>query len=378
MFAFRRDRKRTLRFRAARRVVAAAAALALVFLSLLPAAPARAAVAEELASHVVPGLDPENTVVNLFDYDMGRLDESTGDLNRPLLETDEASVYEWWFGGKEGKNINSGRLLTFGTGMKSFMGYWNQGSGSSQGLFSYNNPGFPFMVAPTLSEGQPSLSDRTDPAGSVLVGYNGNPSVYKDAQRGEAGDGDRIFASAGARNVATGVQYLADHLGKYGDAAKVQQGNGSFEGGSLPDDLLSLGYLFDGSDQPGKTRYENVTGLFQLDDEGYYYYNMRRNFAEFTEDATEGSAGHFTLYDAPAVNGTNSVGGFFPFDPATEVFRVADGKLENAVAADNSKEHNLNHHLGMTVETVFRQPSGGTIGDNGAPMTFQFSGDDDV
>lgn len=60
MFAFRRDRKRTLRFRAARRVVAAAAALALVFLSLLPAAPARAAVAEELASHVVPGLDPEN------------------------------------------------------------------------------------------------------------------------------------------------------------------------------------------------------------------------------------------------------------------------------------------------------------------------------
>ncbi len=378
MFAFRRDRKRTLRFRAARRVVAAAAALALVFLSLLPAAPARAAVAEELASHVVPGLDPENTVVNLFDYDMGRLDESTGDLNRPLLETDEASVYEWWFGGKEGKNINSGRLLTFGTGMKSFMGYWNQGSGSSQGLFSYNNPGFPFMVAPTLSEGQPSLSDRTDPAGSVLVGYNGNPSVYKDAQRGEAGDGDRIFASAGARNVATGVQYLADHLGKYGDAAKVQQGNGSFEGGSLSDDLLSLGYLFDGSDQPGKTRYENVTGLFQLDDEGYYYYNMRRNFAEFTEDATEGSAGHFTLYDAPAVNGTNSVGGFFPFDPATEVFRVADGKLENAVAADNSKEHNLNHHLGMTVETVFRQPSGGTIGDNGAPMTFQFSGDDDV
>ena len=327
---------------------------------------------------MVPGLDPENTVVNLFDYDMGRLDESTGDLNRPLLETDEASVYEWWFGGKEGKNINSGRLLTFGTGMKSFMGYWNQGSGSSQGLFSYNNPGFPFMVAPTLSEGQPSLSDRTDPAGSVLVGYNGNPSVYKDAQRGEAGDGDRIFASAGARNVATGVQYLADHLGKYGDAAKVQQGNGSFEGGSLPDDLLSLGYLFDGSDQPGKTRYENVTGLFQLDDEGYYYYNMRRNFAEFTEDATEGSAGHFTLYDAPAVNGTNSVGGFFPFDPATEVFRVADGKLENAVAADNSKEHNLNHHLGMTVETVFRQPSGGTIGDNGAPMTFQFSGDDDV
>ena len=327
---------------------------------------------------MVPGLDPESTTVNLFDYDMGRLDESTGDLNRPLLETDEASVYEWWFGGKEGKNINSGRLLTFGTGMKSFMGYWNQGSGSSQGLFSYNNPGFPFMVAPTLSEGQPSLSDRTDPAGSVLVGYNGNPSVYKDAQRGEAGDGDRIFASAGARNVATGVQYLADHLGKYGDAAKVQQGNGSFEGGSLPDDLLSLGYLFDGSDQPGKTRYENVTGLFQLDDEGYYYYNMRRNFAEFTEDATEGSAGHFTLYDAPAVNGTNSVGGFFPFDPATEVFRVADGKLENAVAADNSKEHNLNHHLGMTVETVFRQPSGGTIGDNGAPMTFQFSGDDDV
>lgn len=52
----------------------------------------------------------------------------------------------------------------------------------------------------------------------------------------------------------------------------------------------SLRYLFDPEDgHPYKTSYTDVTGLFQLDSDGYYYYNMRKN-----------GDNHFILYDAPA------------------------------------------------------------------------------
>ena len=69
----------------------------------------------------------------------------------------------------------------------------------------------------------------------------------------------------------------------------------------------SLRYLFDpGTTTNGKESYQNVTGLFQVDEDGYYYYDARKNFAEFeassatTKDGTQ-SDGSFTLYDGPAV-----------------------------------------------------------------------------
>ena len=348
------------------------------------------------ADSVVPGLDPANTTVTLFDYDNGRTSDRTGDLNSPAGQ-DASSVYEWWFGGKDGNNINNGHLLTFGTGMNRHMGYWNQGSGSGQGLFAYNNPGFPFMVSSTLSEdGQLSLSERLNPVESVLTGYNGSPKVYQDAKKeGEKPQwgqlGDPIFPNAGAKNIANGVQYLAQHPGEYSNANSVQAGSPPYDSGTLPSEQLGLAYLFDDTEQPGKTTYKNVGGLFQLDGDGYYYYDMRKNYAEFTEKKSGDSAGHFTLYSKPAVTRTDGdePGCFFPFDKAEDVFEVQSGELVSTAQADNGEKlqseggdasgvHNLNHHLGMTVETSFRQPSGGTIGDNGDPMSFQFSGDDDV
>ena len=106
---------------------------------------------------------------------------------------------------------------------------------------------------------------------------------------------------------------------------------------------------------------------------------MRENFAEFSQDG----GNHFILYDAPATtrtDGDRSIGNFFPFNKGSEVFNGLDssGNLTSSVYCANNA---MNHHLGMTVEVAFRQPASGKIntGSKGQqPMTFQFSGDDDV
>ena len=49
---------------------------------------------------------------------------------------------------------------------------------------------------------------------------------------------------------------------------------------------------------PYKSSYTDVKGLFQLDSQGYYYYEMRRNFTEFSREG----GNHFILHGTPAVD----------------------------------------------------------------------------
>lgn len=76
----------------------------------------------------------------------------------------------------------------------------------------------------------------------------------------------------------------------------------------------------------GKAGYSDVKGLLQLDENGYYYYDSQKNFAEFNKESNA-----FTLYDAPGVTAnTNYVaddqkGQFFPFDTAGEIFKEQAG-----------------------------------------------------
>lgn len=173
----------------------------------------------------------------------------------------------------------------------------------------------------------------------------------------------------------------------------------------------SLSYLFDpDTTTDGKESYQNVTGLFQVDEDGYYYYDARKNFAEFeknsatTKDGAQ-SDGSFTLYDGPAVwrtdagwnettqnfDGDMSLGNFFPFDSAKKVFdsvQTVDksGNATNILSSSEditnvSNKVRANHYMGMTMQVDFTQPENGKLnmGTNGKqPMVFQFSGDDDV
>lgn len=136
----------------------------------------------------------------------------------------------------------------------------------------------------------------------------------------------------------------------------------------------SLAYLFDDTKVEGKKAYNNVEGLMQVDDDGYYYYDSTKNFASYDEKTNS-----MKLYDKPAVKESSSsskIGQFFPFDSASKVFNESSGQLvaDTGVRADSS---NVNHWFGLTMSTHFLHPADGKT-MRGQDITYEFSGDDDV
>lgn len=120
----------------------------------------------------------------------------------------------------------------------------------------------------------------------------------------------------------------------------------------------SLSYLFggDGSNRSYIDNYQNVTGLLQRDDDGYYYFDSSQNYARFNDRSNS-----FTLTGDPRT-GAASVPQFTPFD-------------------DRSKSDNYNYSFGMDISATFYMPEyEGEAGvlSNGEDMIFDFTGDDDV
>lgn len=144
----------------------------------------------------------------------------------------------------------------------------------------------------------------------------------------------------------------------------------------------SLGYLFDSSTQTGKISHMGVTGLLQVKG-GYYEYDSSQNYAAYNTNKNA-----FDVYNAAGVKqagaSPHTVGQFFPFDAADEVFKEESGKLvPNGITSQNvgNSQYNdnkpLNHYFGLSMSSRFVQPTGGKT-NAGNPMIFEFAGDDDV
>ena len=139
----------------------------------------------------------------------------------------------------------------------------------------------------------------------------------------------------------------------------------------------SLSYLFDTQDGDYKKAFSDVDGLLQVDGQGYYYYSSGEsngNFAQFNEDTKD-----FTLYNTWGVRkgGQSPNGQFFPFNTGEEVFQETGrgGITQNGITSTSSV---INHYFGLSMSTRFVQPDDGVIEGTETPMTYNFSGDDDV
>lgn len=355
---------------------------------------------EALIEHRVHGIQPDGVTVNLFDYDpeIGRDDND-------LLP--DGAKFENYSNG-----INEDALLLFGGSAMREAGFWNLGSGAGRpwGKANTNMKG---IVKSTLVDGYPYINlehardELSNPTKPIVEadGNWGDPNRQQmdianlnHAELTDAGVGEARALSEKLLN-ARGLAVTPDADGK--------------ETVSGPCEKASLQYLFDpDKSTEGKRSYKNITGLFQVDESGYYYYDARKNFAEFkkadtTSTTKDGmpSDGSFTLYDGPAVwrtdggynsvtdtfDGDNSLGNFFPFDSASKVFDCIQTKDKAGnttnILSSSEKITNVgnavraNHYMGMTVQADFTQPEDGKLSMGVAgkqPMVFQFSGDDDV
>ena len=140
-----------------------------------------------------------------------------------------------------------------------------------------------------------------------------------------------------------------------------------------------------------KTVYKDVNHLLQRNTQnGHLFFNSNDNYAYYDKDSGEfivydttypvinpdhhesgdtdfhhlDSNGEPTVYDSPKQEGFQI--GFFPFDEYDPTRRDP-----------NFNGNGYNHHFGMTMEAKFVNPSPENL-ENGEPVSFKYSGDDDM
>lgn len=236
-------------------------------------------------------------------------------------------------------------------------------AGSQLDLFDYR-----FNSSDTGFDYQPSFANGGINRNHALKFSDGVQSTMKPFNR-RAADG----------SLTQGI--VQSRLGSDGSPALSSAITGSSE---------SLGYLFNAEYSGGvnKRVYLSVSGLFQMDSTGRYSYDSSKNFASLfpaadADNPNRDAEGGYqaSLYSAPC---TDSVygGQFLPFNAVAGLPSSASGgcSVDIHTKGANTKQK-IRHWFGMHLNLDFTQPDNGTIlSADGIyrPMTFTFSGNDDV
>lgn len=328
----------------ARVVIAVAIAL---LASLLHASPAYAAPEDHIvyppASAGTGINNPANTTVDLFDYWITGQSDDDHDGNNG-----RSAGYTNW-GGVVNEGINQNHALLFHGG--------NNGahpSNSSADVFTgmtgdrppsrYWGPVSQGIVSSSLgTDGYPVLNGQVDYSqqNPFITMSNGNRvENYSHQEWWGWAPFTRFDTSRGnSINYNESLNYLFNPA----TGEKVRNDSGSM-------DQYASG---NANYVAGKASYPNVNGLFSVDDYGYYVYNSGFQSAHYNQ-----SSNRFEL--GVQQNGAN---GFWPLD---------DLKGQNAPHND---------YMGMHMKMEFSMPENGEVlnpqGEY-VPMTFTFTGDDDV
>lgn len=212
---------------------------------------------------------------------------------------------------------------------------------------------------------------------------NDNTGINKDHQlkfNGGAGTGINKWTGRSNINGFGRLSFVKNTLVNGYPSIKAGTHTSQGQGVNYTDE--SLAYLFNNDSQAngkqnGKVVYNNVQGLFQLEN-GYYVYDSYGSDGNYA--VYNSTTNSFNVYDSAGVykgsaDSETNLGQFFPFDSADNVFDERGNKLSPKKIVDGST--NLNHHFGMSMTTEFVQPDGGKT-TKGEDMVFEFSGDDDV
>ena len=304
----------------------------------------------KVKKHIV---DPPQTTINLFDYWLTNQQANdyqvTGDFQDNWWNNDGVFNNMLGAGNKGIQNINTGHLLIFA-------GYWATEN-----------------------------ADNSDNEANI-----GTWNKWTDEDQGKGGKPCYEIV----QNKLVG-EYPALNVGKWGSPNNSVLSN--LYNNTPGKKTESLAYLFDDSGHAGKMYYPNITGLFRLKQNGYYYFDSKLTFAELNIDqpsrqkTSKGSNGEnkITLYDARWwINDSKrnpDNGQFFPFNDWSNLFSDSgNGNVRqnnDTIANQKNTTEPINHYLGMTITTQFRQPVNGMVNrgsDPAVPMTFEFEGDDDV
>ena len=165
----------------------------------------------------------------------------------------------------------------------------------------------------------------------------------------------------------------------------------------------SLAYLFQPEregEASGVTSYDDVTGLFRLDDEGYYVYDSSQNYAYYDSDSDSFARLDSPRYSEYGDNGSiaPSLPQFLPFNTLNYSKYTYYDRSGNALQWHNGQwayyyegrwyhsspasigydiqEKEVNYSFGMDFTKTFYMPEDGQV--NGSDMIFDFTGDDDV